>query len=171
MTARSDRGRRPRLPEGPAGHGAAGVGLDLVHVPGLVEQVTRPGTVFAERVFTARERREARRRSEDTGSTEAEHLAARWAAKEAFIKAWSQALNTRAGEASAPVIVPDDVDWSDIEVVTDRWGRPSLRLRGAIARAVETSLGEGSGRPGAWPVSLTHDGDWAAAIVLAVTSP
>ena len=169
MTAPSDRGRRPRLPEGPAGHGAAGVGLDLVHVPGLVEQVTRPGTVFAERVFTARERREARRRSEDTGSTEAEHLAARWAAKEAFIKAWSQALNPRAGGASAPVIVP--VDWSDIEVVTDRWGRPSLRLRGAIARAVETSLGEGSGRPGAWPVSLTHDGDWAAAIVLAVTSP
>ena len=88
MTAPSDRGRRPRLPEGPAGHGAAGVGLDLVHVPGLAEQVTRPGTVFAERVFTARERREARRRSEDTGSTEAEHLAARWAAKEAFIKAW-----------------------------------------------------------------------------------
>ena len=171
MTAPSDRGRRPRLPEGPAGHGAAGVGLDLVHVPGLVEQVTRPGTVFAERVFTARERREARRRSEDTGSTEAEHLAARWAAKEAFIQAWSQALNTRAGGASAPVIVPDDVDWADIEVVTDRWGRPSLRLRGAIARAVETSLGEGSGRPGAWPVSLTHDGDWAAAIVLAVTSP
>ena len=171
MTAPSDRGRRPRLPEGPAGHGAAGVGLDLVHVPGLVEQVTRPGTVFAERVFTVRERREARRRSEDTGSTEAEHLAVRWAAKEAFIKAWSQALNTRAGGASAPVIVPDDVDWSDIEVVTDRWGRPSLRLRGAIARAVETSLGEGSGRPGAWPVSLTHDGDWAAAIVLAVTSP
>ena len=171
MTAPSDRGRRPRLPEGPAGHGAAGVGLDLVHVPGLAEQVTRPGTVFAERVFTARERREARRRSQDTGSTEAEHLAARWAAKEAFIKAWSQALNTRAGGASAPVIVPDDVAWSDIEVVTDRWGRPSLRLRGAIARAVETSLGEGSGRPGAWPVSLTHDGDWAAAIVLAVTSP
>ena len=87
------------------------------------------------------------------------------------MKAWSAALTTRAGEASAPVIVPDDVDWSDIEVVTDRWGRPSLRLRGAIARAVETSLGEGSGRPGAWPVSLTHDGDWAAAIVLAVTSP
>ena len=44
MTAPSDRGRRPRLPEGPAGHGAAGVGLDLVHVPGLVEQVTRPYT-------------------------------------------------------------------------------------------------------------------------------
>ena len=158
MTAPSDRGRRPRLPEGPAGHGAAGVGLDLVHVPGLVEQVTRPGTVFAERVFTARERREARRRSEDTGSTEAEHLAARWAAKEAFIKAWSQALNTRAGGAYAPGLGTRDGDGADMAVVTDPW-------------AVETSLGEGSGRPGAWPVSLTHDGDWAAAIVLAVTSP
>ena len=167
MTAPSDRGRRPRLPEGPAGHGAAGVGLDLVHVPGLVEQVTRPGTVFAERVFTARERREARRRSEDTGSTEAEHLAARWAAKEAFVKAWSQALGARAGRPVAPVVGSDDVDWREVEVVTDRWGRPFLRVSGVLAREVETSLGRGASGPERWPVSLTHDGGWAAAVVLA----
>ena len=165
---------KPRLPDAPQpspGSAVVSVGTDLVHIPGFSAQLEQPGSVFAQRAFTARERREARNRSEERGTNPAQHLAARWAAKEAFIKAWSQALNTRAGEASAPVIVPDDVDWSDIEVVTDRWGRPSLRLRGAIARAVETSLGEGSGRPGAWPVSLTHDGDWAAAIVLAVTSP
>ena len=151
MTARPIAGVVRDCREGPAGHGAAGVGLDLVHVPGLVEQVTRPGTVFAERVFTARERREARRRSEDTGSTEAEHLAARWAAKEAFIKAWSQALNTRAGEASAPVIVPDDVDWSDIEVVTDRWGRPRC---GCAARSPVPSRrvwGRGAAGPAPGP--------------------
>mgnify|MGYP000862796210 CR=1 FL=1 len=168
MTAPSDRGRRPRLPEGPAGHGAAGVGLDLVHVPGLVEQVTRPGTVFAERVFTARERREARRRSEDTGSTEAEHLAARWAAKEAFVKAWSMAVNAVTGRTFPPILTLEKVDWRDIEVVTDRWGRPSVRLGGTIAEAVEASLGEGARSTGLWPVSLTHDGDWAAAIVLAL---
>ena len=161
----------PDMPKTSAGATVLAVGTDLVHIPDFETQLDQPGTVFAQQAFTARELRDTHRRAQEKGSRPAQHLAARWAAKEAFIKAWSQALNTRAGGASAPVIVPDDVDWSDIEVVTDRWGRPSLRLRGAIARAVETSLGEGSGRPGAWPVSLTHDGDWAAAIVLAVTSP
>ncbi|WP_291455980.1 4'-phosphopantetheinyl transferase superfamily protein, partial [Actinomyces sp. oral taxon 448] len=97
--------------------------LDLVHVIGIAEQLAVPGTVFAERVFSARERREARRRSAATGSDEAEHLAARWAAKEAFVKAWSQALGVRAGRPVAPVVGSDDVDWREVEVVTDRWGR------------------------------------------------
>ena len=44
----------------------------------------RPGTVFAE-TFTPGERRDAA----DKSSSAARHLAARWAAKEAVIKAWS----------------------------------------------------------------------------------
>ena len=51
----------PPLPD--CGARVLGVGLDLVHVPGVVEQLAVPGTVFAERAFTARERREARRRA------------------------------------------------------------------------------------------------------------
>ncbi|WP_413227770.1 holo-ACP synthase [Actinomyces marmotae] len=170
--------RLPRLPGdgGPGGPdaptGIAGaVGMDLVHVPGLAHQLTIPGTVFAERAFTARELREAQRRADRTGALVAEPLAARWAAKESFIKAWSQALIARArdgrgGGGTAPVIAPESVDWREIEIVSDRWGRPSLSLTGAIADAVESSLGPGAASPGHWPVSLTHDGDWAAAIVL-----
>ncbi|SUU04825.1 Holo-[acyl-carrier-protein] synthase [Actinomyces denticolens] len=147
------------------------VGMDLVHVPGLAHQLTIPGTVFAERAFTARELREAQRRADRTGALAAEPLAARWAAKESFIKAWSQALVVRARQdrgsgGSAPVIAPESVDWREIELVSDRWGRPSLNLTGAIADAVEFSLGAGVASAGHWPVSLTHDGDWAAAIVL-----
>lgn len=37
----------------------------------------------------------------------------------------------------------EDVDWREIEVVTDRWGRPSLRLSGTIAHAVGRGLGGG----------------------------
>ena len=161
----------PDIPRTSSGATVLTVGTDLVHVPGFSAQLDQPGTVFAQRTFTARELREARRRSQERGSSPAQHLAARWAAKESFIKAWSQAhaqyANSR-GNSASPVILAEDVDWREIEVVTDRWGRPSLRLSGTVAHAVERSLGEEVSTPGCWPVSLSHDGDYAAAIVLHV---
>ena len=165
---------KPRLPDVPQtslDSTVLAVGTDLVHVPGFSAQLEQPGTVFAQRTFTARELREARRRSQERGSIPAQHLAARWAAKESFIKAWSQAHVLRArsrGTSASPAILAEDVDWREIEVVTDRWGRPSLRLSGTVAQAVEHSLGEEVSTPGCWPVSLSHDGDYAAAIVLHV---
>ncbi|WP_203233861.1 holo-ACP synthase [Actinomyces sp. 565] len=158
--------RQPSPPQVPEVKGVLGVGVDLVHVPGLAEQLEQPGTVFAERTFTPRELRDVARRADATGSAQAEHLAGRWAAKEAFIKAWSQAANVHAGRAVAPQLPAETVDWREIETVTDRWGRPSLRLTGAIAAHVAGSLGAGAAAPERWPVSLTHDGDWAAAVVL-----
>ncbi|MCL3778171.1 MULTISPECIES: holo-ACP synthase [unclassified Actinomyces] len=158
----------PRLPEAPVPPDSCvlGVGTDLVHVPAFAHQLTIPGTVFAERAFTARELREARRRSDATGSLQAEHLAARWAAKESLVKAWSQAANALAERAVPPALAPERLDWRQIEVIGDRWGRPELRLTGEVAAAVEEGLGRGTATAGRWPVSLTHDGDWAAAIVL-----
>ena len=147
----------PRLPDAPptsSDSTVLAVGTDLVHIPGFSAQLEQPGSVFAQRAFTARELREAR-----------------WAAKESFIKAWSQAHVLRAksrGTSTSPVILAEDVDWREIEVVTDRWGRPSLRLSGTIAHAVGRSLGEEVSTPGCWPVSMSHDGDYAAAIVLHV---
>ena len=161
----------PDIPRTSSGATVLTVGTDLVHVPGFSAQLDQPGTVFAQRTFTAREFREARRRSQERGSSPAQHLAARWAAKESFIKAWSQAHVLCAksrGRSTSPVILAEDVDWREIEVVTDRWGRPSLRLSGTVAHAVEHSLGEEVSTPGCWPVSLSHDGDYAAAIVLHV---
>ena len=162
----------PRLPDTPQtspDSTVLSVGTDLVHVPGFSAQLDQPGTVFAQRTFTARELREARRRAQERGTTPAQHLAARWAAKESFIKAWSQAhaqyANSR-GNSASPVILSEDVDWREVELVTDRWGRPSLRLSDAIARAVELSLGQEVSTPGCWPVSLSHDGDYAIAIVV-----
>ena len=163
--------RLPDVPQPPLDSTVLAVGTDLVHVPGFSAQLEQPGTVFAQRTFTARELREARRRSQERGSIPAQHLAARWAAKESFIKAWSQAHVLRArsrGTSASPAILAEDVDWREIEVVTDRWGRPSVRLSGTVAHAVERSLGEEVSTPGCWPVSLSHDGDYAAAIVLHV---
>ncbi|MBI3214926.1 MAG: holo-ACP synthase [Mycobacterium sp.] len=126
-----------------------GVGIDVVSIPAFAEQVDQPGTVFAE-TFTPGERRDAA----DKSSVAARHLAARWAAKEAVIKAWSGSRF-----AKRPIL-PNDV-YRDIEVVTDMWGRPKVRLTGAIAEHLERVIVH---------VSLTHDGDTAAAVAILETT-
>ena len=111
-----------------------GIGIDLVSIPEFAEQVDQPGTVFAE-TFTPGERRDAA----DKSSSAARHLAARWAAKEAVIKAWSGSR------------------FSKRPVVTDMWGRPRVRLTGAIAEHLEKVTIH---------LSLTHEGDTAAAVAV-----
>ncbi len=125
-----------------------GVGIDVVSIPGFAEQVDQPGTVFAE-TFTPGERRDAA----DKSSVASRHLAARWAAKEAVIKAWSSSRF-----AQRPVL-PEAI-YRDIEVITDMWGRPKVRLTGAIAEHLEGVTVH---------VSLTHDGDTAAAVAILET--
>ena len=76
-------------------------------------------------------------------------LAARYAAKEALIKAWSA---TRFGLPPALATV----DLREIEVVCDAWHRPALRLHGAMRDAVGALRAT---------VSLSHDGPTAIAVV------
>jgi holo-[acyl-carrier protein] synthase len=119
-----------------------GVGVDLVHVPSFADQLDQPGSEFAE-VFTPGERRDANGRTTDA----ARHLAARWAAKEAVVKAWSASLY-----GTPPVM--DDESLRLIEVVSDAWGRPRIRLHGEVAKHLEGCDVE---------ISLSHDGDYATA--------
>jgi holo-[acyl-carrier protein] synthase len=107
-------------------HDTAGVGVDVVGIEAFAEQLEQPGTRFAQS-FTPGERRAARAGS----GSEAESLAARWAAKEAVIKAWS---STCFGHPD--VIDPASVDLREIEVRTDAWGRPAIRLHGTIAESM-----------------------------------
>ena len=125
------------------------VGIDLVGVAGFGEQLGSVGSAFAEATFTAGELRAA---SGSSGA--AQHLAGRFAAKEAFVKAFSGA---RPGHA--PVLPA--MDWREVEVVTDGWGRPLLRLHGDLAAAVAGALG-----PVELHVSLTHEPTMAAAVVV-----
>ena len=125
-----------------------GVGIDVVSIPDFAEQVDQPGTVYAE-TFTPGERRDAA----DKSSLAARHLAALWAAKEAVIKAWSGSRF-----AQRPML-PEGIH-RDIEVITDMWGRPKVRLTGAIAEHLADVVIH---------VSLTHDGDTAAAVAVLET--
>lgn len=131
---------------------AAGVGVDVVGVTSFAAQLAEPGTRFA-RVFTPGERRTARR-DRRSPSQEAQSLAARWAAKEAVLKAWSSSVY-----GGPEVLDPASVDLREIEVVSDAWGRPAVRLHGAIGAAL-------AGRQVL--LSLSHDPDADVAIAFVV---
>lgn len=124
-----------------------GLGLDIVDLRGFREQLALPGTRLEEGVFTEAERREAGRRPD---RDPARHLAARYAAKEAFVKAWSGARFGR-----TPVLA--GVDLREIEVVSDGYGRPTLELHGRLAELAGDLRVH---------LSLSHDGEVAAAVVV-----
>jgi holo-[acyl-carrier protein] synthase len=119
-------------------------GIDLVRIEEVRSSLDSFGQRYVSRIFTRREAAYA----DAAPVVRAERLAARFAAKEACIK-----------------ILPVGkrrVDWRSIEVLRRADGRCALALRGE-ARA----LARGAGLAG-WSVSLTHEGDYAAAVVLAL---
>jgi holo-[acyl-carrier protein] synthase len=115
-----------------------GVGIDLLEIERLERALERRPRL-AERLFTVAEREYAAARARP-----AQHLAARFCAKEAVAKA----LGLEA--------------WSfrDVEVVADTGGPPEVRLSGAAA-ARATALGVRVS------VSLTHTRSQAAAVAFA----
>lgn len=131
------------------------VGIDLVHIPSFGEQLE--GATAFSRMFTSRERRDAARTAHEVAS-----LAARWAAKEALVKAWSSALY-----GTPPPVEDTPEVFACIEVVLDAFRRPALALRDPLASLLERDV------PGAFPlVSLSHDGDYAqGCVVLTCPSP
>jgi holo-[acyl-carrier protein] synthase len=119
-----------------------GIGTDIISVQRVAEMRDKHGAHFLDRVFTAAEQETA-----GTGPGAAQKLAARFAAKEAVMKA----LGT--GWARG-------VTFLQIEVVREASGRPTIRLSGeaeAIARAM-----------GATEVhlSLSHEKEHAVAFVV-----
>lgn len=127
-----------------AGPGGLRVGLDLVDTRRIRESIDRFGSRFVQRLFTEGEIAGARR---GASSWCAENLAARFAAKEAAIKAFDL---TEAG-----------VGWRDIEVRKLPGGACRLALHGTAA-AQAAALGVSD-----IALSLSHDGDYAGAVVTA----
>lgn len=126
-----------------------GVGMDLAEVGFWQGALRDPATDVIAATFTPGERSYA----QTAVGEAAEHLAARFAAKEAFIKAVGA---TRHGR---PPLV-DRLDPKGIEVQRDPHGRPRIALHGA-ARAVADQLGVRH----VW-LSLTHTAGTAGAVVV-----
>jgi holo-[acyl-carrier protein] synthase len=125
-----------------------GVGLDVVDVAGFAAQLDDAASGFVEATFRAAE---GRGLPADRGRR-VWHLAGVFAAKEAFVKAWSASRRGR-----PPLL--DAVDLRDIEVFDDGYGRPGLRLHGAVREALAEAAP-------AVHVSISHDGGVAVATVI-----
>lgn len=121
------------------------VGLDLIEVDRVAGLLDRWGDRFLERVFRPGEISAARRHPR----ARAEHVAGRFAAKEAAMKALGTGWRGLA--------------FRDIEVGRDARGKPTLALYGrALSRARD--LGVAS-----MEVSITHASKMAAAVVALLT--
>ncbi len=119
-----------------------GVGIDLVQVERMRKALDRHGARLRERLFTRGELADC-----ESQRDPAECLAARFAAKEAALKA----LGT--GKVAG-------FRWTDLEIRRSDSGRPRLTFSGGARER-----GDEIGARRLW-VSLSHDGGQAVALVV-----
>ena len=121
-----------------------GLGHDLCEIDRIEGLVVRWGARFTERVFTEGEREYSMPRV-----SRAQHLAGRFAVKEATLKALG---------------VPPGLSWKEMEVVGGGKKAPRLKLSGKAKLAAETLLIEN------FHITITHAGNFASAVVIAEKS-
>jgi holo-[acyl-carrier protein] synthase len=125
-------------------HSALAAGCDLVYLPDFKDRALPR---FLERAFTLREVRDTLGRADSLAS-----LAARWAAKEAAYKAFSQLALANGVDPLGLAV------FRHYEVVSEGRG-PCLKLHGrplAISEELRVQVS----------LSLTHDGEYSAAFVV-----
>jgi holo-[acyl-carrier protein] synthase len=122
-----------------------GHGIDLVEIARIRRLHEEHGQHFLDRVFTPAEQEYCAANPKRYF----EHLAGRFAAKEAVLKVLG--TGWRGG-----------ISWTDIEVVKDSMGQPGIRLTGECERiAVERGITS-------WLVSLSHIETHATASAIGV---
>ena len=119
-----------------------GSGIDIAEVPRIAASIQRFGGRFLRRVFTAGEIRYC-----ESKANRAERYAARFAAKEAAMKALGTGWNR-------------GVRWRDIEVTREPGGRPTILFHG---KAAEFAAGLGAAHVA---LSLSHTAEQAIAQVI-----
>ena len=115
-------------------------GIDFVDTHRVAELIDELGDTFMQQTWTEEEIAECQ--------SDVERLAARFAAKEATIKALQSGLAK--------------IQPKDIRIINSPNGAPEIQLTGTAAtQAQELGLAQ-------WSVSLTHDAGLAAAVVVAL---
>ncbi|MCY7374822.1 MAG: holo-ACP synthase [Pyrinomonadaceae bacterium] len=118
------------------------VGIDIIEVYRIRETISRTPR-FVERVFTPAEREYC----EAKGASAAQSYAARFAAKEAFLKALKTGWRGK-------------ITWHDIEVISGKDGVPTLKILGEAQKILE-NLGANQIH-----LSLSHTTEHAVAQVI-----
>lgn len=126
-----------------------GLGIDVTELDRITRSWRRFGERFAAKILTVHETKMLPARSETAATN---YLAARFAAKEAAVKALGTGFS-------------NGITFKDIEVLKHASGKPYLLLHGA---ALKRSRELGAERTF---VSLTHGRDVAAAVVILEGDP
>lgn len=124
----------------------SGIGTDIVEIERFQRFIEAGNTAILQRLFTAREQAICSARKSSAAC-----YAARFAAKEAFLKALGTGLR-------------DGICWLEMEVVSDELGKPELVLTG---KAHEIYMARRLGR---LFLSLSHDSGSAIAMVVLETA-
>lgn len=119
-----------------------GIGIDTVEIGRFQRFLDDDNQALLDRLFAPAEQEYCRPRKQAASC-----LAARFAAKEAFVKAMGTGLR-------------DGICWTEIEVCNDQLGKPLLKLSG---RALQLFSEQGAS---AAHLSLSHDGGHAIAQVI-----
>jgi holo-[acyl-carrier protein] synthase len=119
-----------------------GIGVDTVEISRFRRFLDAGNSALIERIFTPDEQAYCLKKKEAAAS-----LAARFAAKEAFLKALGTGLR-------------NGISWQEMEVLNQDNGKPDLQLYGT---ALELLKERGEIRI---HLSLSHDGDHAVAMVV-----
>ncbi|MDA0214240.1 MAG: holo-ACP synthase [Planctomycetota bacterium] len=122
-------------------------GIDLVDIERIQRMLNEHGDRFLQRVFTSTEQEYAK----SGGVRCSERLAARFAAKEAVLKAIGTGLRT-------------GMTWTDIEVRVLPSGAPMIATSGRVA---EIAVSRGIAT---WLISISHSGGFAIASVIGISS-
>ncbi len=123
-------------------------GVDIVEVSRIADMLERHADRFRERVYTAAELAAADAKTTNN-NTRLIHMAGRFAAKEAVMKA----LSTGWGQG---------VGFSDIEILAASTGAPTVTLHNAALTHAQ-SLGVRS-----WLISISHTSTHAIASAIAI---
>lgn len=118
------------------------IGIDIIEVYRIRETISRTPR-FVEKVFTTRERAYC----ESKGAAAAQSYAARFAAKEAFLKALKTGWRGQ-------------ITWHDMEIINDAQGVPALEISGEARKLLEI-LGADKIH-----LSISHTTDHAVAQVI-----
>lgn len=121
-------------------------GVDVVDTADFARLVNKQADNFLDRYFTPEELATA-----DEGGNRTERLASRFAIKEAVLKALGKGWG-------------DGIAFTDVEVVSQRTGAPSVVLHRRLV-SIADQQGIGS-----WLVSASHTGSIAMASVIALGS-
>ncbi len=120
------------------------IGIDIVEIKRLERVSKKWGKPFLEKVYTARELAYSKSKYYP-----AQHLAARFAAKEAIFKALGE-------------VTRNFVGWKNIEILNDSYGKPAVYWHGAAEKIRRKKNIRGA------LVSLSHTENYAVATAMLI---